>query len=198
MTMNPPQSIPDWLLDRLYAASQAPPRYEASLYGPMDSILATYFPPQQRFMVKPQGKVRPGYEYDVGDVRKSFDSYNEPVQPRGEGEEADVKIPDFIVVKGTATLTDDVPLLVVEIKRDDLDEATSIVQLGEYMGAFADKFGNFKFKGALVQSSKVLLYEWPTTAPFVPKLKKTSVITDVTFLKWVRNIAMDNWEVDAA
>jgi len=196
--MNPPQSIPDWLLDRLYAASQAPPRYEASLYGPMDSILATYFPPQQRFMVKPQGKVRPGYEYDVGDVRKSFDSYNEPVQPRGEGEEADVKIPDFIVVKGTATLTDDVPLLVVEIQRDDLDEATSIVQLGEYMGAFADKFGNFKFKGALVQSSKVLLYEWPTTAPFVPKLKKTSVITDVTFLKWVRNIAMDNWEVDAA
>jgi len=25
--------------------------------------------------------VRLGYEYDVGDVQKSFDSYNEPVQP---------------------------------------------------------------------------------------------------------------------
>jgi hypothetical protein len=158
MTMILPQSIPDWHLNRLHAASHAPPRYEASLYGPMNSILAMYFPPQQRFMVKPQGKVCPGYEYDVGDVRKSFDSYNEPVQPRGEGEEADVKIPDFIVVKGTATLTDDVPLLLVEIKHDDLDEATSIVQLGKYMGAFADKFSNLKFKGALVQSSKVSVH----------------------------------------
>jgi hypothetical protein len=167
-------------------------------------------------MVKPQGRVRPGYEYDVGEeVRKSVDSYNEPVQPRGEGEEANVKIPDFIVVKGTATLTDDVPLLVVEIKRDDVDETTSVIQLGEYMGVFAGKFGNFKFKGALVQGSKVsvyhyfttsntdfgekaLLYEWPTTAPFIPKLKKTTVITDVAFLNWVRKIAKDNWEVGAA
>src|SRR5882762_6289184 len=122
MTSAPPQSIPDWLLHRLHAASHAPPRYEASLYGPVDSILATYFPPEQRFMVKPQGKVRPGYEYDVGEVaRQSFDSYNHPVQPRGQGEENDVKIPDFIVVKGSATLTDDIPLLLVEIKRDDND-----------------------------------------------------------------------------
>src|SRR6266481_4890863 len=149
-----PQSIPNWLLHRLHAASEAPPRYEASLYGPLDSILATYFPPQQRFMVKPQGKVRQGYEYDVGEVRKSFDSYNEPVQPRGEGEEANVKIPDFIVVKGSATLTDDIPLLVVEVKRDDLDDVVARAQVTKYMGAFADKFGNFKFKGALVQSSK--------------------------------------------
>jgi hypothetical protein len=67
------------------------------------------------------------------------------------------------VVKGTATLTDDVPLLVVEIKRDDLDEATSIVQLGEYMGVFADKFGNFKFKRALVQSSKVSIHSYFAT-----------------------------------
>ena len=107
-------------------------------------------------MVKPQGKVRPGYEYDVGDVRKSFDSYNEPVQPRGEGEEANVKIPDFIVVKGSATLTDNIPLLVVEVKHDDLDDVVARAQVTEYMGAFSEKFGNVKFKAALVQGPKVL------------------------------------------
>jgi len=193
-----PQSIPDWLLHRLHAASQAPPRYEASLYGPVNSILATYFPPQQCFMVKPQGKVRPGYEYDVGEVvRQSFDSYNQPVQPRGQGDEADVKIPDFIVVKGSATLSDDVPLLVVEVKRDDSDDTVARMQITEYMGAFSEKFGNVKFKAALVQGSKVLLYEWPTTAPFIPILKKTTVVTDDTFLKWVRKVTKDHWEVDA-
>jgi hypothetical protein len=95
-----PRSIPDWLLHQLHVASQAPPRYETSLYGPVNSILATYFLPQQRFMVKPQGKVRPGYKYDVGEVvRQSFDPYNQPVQPWGQGDEANAKIPYFIVVK---------------------------------------------------------------------------------------------------
>jgi hypothetical protein len=122
----------------------------------MDSILATYFPPGQRFMVKPQGKVRPGYEYDVGEVvRQSFDSYNQPVQPRGQGEEDNVKIPDFILVKGSATLTDDIPLLLVEVKHDDSDDVVVRMQLSKYMGAFSDKFGNVKFKVALVQGSKV-------------------------------------------
>ena len=107
-------------------------------------------------MVKPQGKVRPGYEYDVGEViRQSFDSYNHPVQPRGQGEEDDVKILDFIVVKGSATLTDDIPLLLVEVKRDDNDDAVARMQLSEYMGAFSDKFGNVQFKAALVQGAKV-------------------------------------------
>jgi hypothetical protein len=161
MASTPPTSIPNWLLRRLEAASEEPPRYEASLYGPINSILATYFPPQQRFMVKPQGKVRPGYEYDIGEVeRQSFDSYNTPVQPRGrgQGDEADVKIPDFIVVKGSETMSDDIPLLIVEVKRDDSDDAVARLQLFEYMEAFSEKIGNVKFKAALVQGSKVSIY----------------------------------------
>lgn len=88
--------------------------------------------------------VHPRYEYNVGEVvRQSFDSYNQPVQPRGQGEEDDVKIPDIIVVKGSATLT------------DDSDDVVARMQLSEYMGTFSDKFGNVKFKVALVQGSKV-------------------------------------------
>jgi hypothetical protein len=110
-------------------------------------------------MVKPQGKVRPGYEYDVGEVvRQSFDSYHQPVQPQGQGDKADVKIPDFIVVQGSATLSDDVPLLVVEVKRDDSDNTVARMQITEYMGAFSEKFGDVKFKAALVQGSKVSIY----------------------------------------
>ena len=159
MASKVPQSIPDWLLHRLQMASQTPPRYEASLYGPINSILATYFLPQQRFIVKPQGRVRPGYEYNVGEVvRRSVDSYNQPVQPRRQGEEKNVKIPDFIVVKGSATLSNDVPLLIVEIKRDDSDDEVARFQISQYMDAFAIKLGNIAFKGALVQGSKVSIY----------------------------------------
>jgi hypothetical protein len=100
--------------------------------------------------------VHPRYEYNVGEVvRQSFDSYNQPVQPRGQGEEDDVKIPDIIVVKGSATLTDDIPLLLIKVKHDDSDDVVARMQLSEYMGTFSDKFGNVKFKVALVQGSKV-------------------------------------------
>ena len=83
--------------------------------------------------------------------RKPVDSYNEPVQPREQGDETDVKIPDFIVtvVKGAGTLTDDIPLLVVEVKRDDTGDKVEKTQILNYMGALADKIGNVKFKGGL-------------------------------------------------
>ena len=155
MALKLPQSIPDWLLQRLHAAGQTPPRYEASLYGPINGILATYFPPQQCFMVKPQGKVRPGYEFALEAGRRSVDSYNQAVQPRGEGNEADVKIPDFIVVKGSPTLTGDVPLLVVEVKHDDSGYDTAKNQITEYMDAFSDKFEGVKINGLLVLGSRV-------------------------------------------
>ena len=164
MASNLPQSMPDWLLRRWHAIGQTPPRYEASLYGPFNSILAMYFPPKQHFLVKPQGKVRPGYEYHVGEVaRRSFDSYNDAVQPRGQGDEKGVKIPDFIVVKGSATLSNDVPLLVVEIKRDDSDDQTATHQVINYMTALSLKFEGegverVRFKGVLVQGTKVSIY----------------------------------------
>lgn len=122
-------------------------------------------------------------------------TYNQPVQPRGQGEETNVKIPDFIVVKGSATLSGDVPLLIVEVKRDESDDVIARNQITNYMGAFITKFGNMKLKAALVQGSRVLLYEWPSTAPFMAVLKKTTVITDDTFLKWVRKVAKDHWDV---
>ena len=214
MSSKPPQSIPDWLLRRLRSISHTPPRYEASLYGPINGILATYFPPQQRFMVKPQGKVRPGYEYNVEEAeRMSFDSYNQLVQPRGQGlgDESNVKIPDFIVVKGSPTLSNDIPLLIVEVKRDASDDDLARLQILDYMIGFGRKFETRQFKGVLIQGSKVylfiliydiitrrlqvLLYEWSTTAPFAPIVKKTLTVTDDTFLKWVREVAKANWKV---
>lgn len=85
-------------------------------------------------------------------------TYNQPVQPRGQGEETNVKIPDFIVVKGSATLSGDVPLLIVEVKRDESDDVIARNQITNYMGAFITKFGNMKLKAALVQGSRVSIY----------------------------------------
>jgi hypothetical protein len=125
-----------------------------------------------------------------------------------------VKIPDFIVVKGAATLINDFPLLIVEVKHDDVDEKTSIVQLNEYMGTFSEKFKNIRIKDALIQGAKVsflsfcdqcidyynkvLLYEWSAGTTLHPVLKKTMTFIEDDFFRWIRKIVKDNWDVDAA
>ena len=79
------------------------------------------------------------------------------------------------------------------------------------MIGFGRKFETRQFKGVLIQGLKVylfiliydiitrrlqvLLYEWSTTAPFAPIVKKTLTVTDDTFLKWVREVAKANWKV---
>ena len=101
----PDLPIPPWLATRLRTAGgEGSPRYEASLYGPINCLLMWHFPVAQQYMIKPQGKIRPQYDSDIADgddlARISLDSYGGEVIPRDErGGEQSVKIPDFIVVK---------------------------------------------------------------------------------------------------
>ena len=68
---------PDWVFQRIIAVGgETGPRYEASLYGPVTCLLASYFPVADFFMIKPQGKIRPEFINDIDDtIRTSFNSY---------------------------------------------------------------------------------------------------------------------------
>ena len=139
--------IPAWLADRLWAAGgNEAPRYEASLYGPINSLLMWHFPVAQQFMIKPQALIRPEYineildDHNVELVRVSLDSYSGEVISRDEkGEEQSLKRPDFIVVKATPSLHNDQLLLVVEIKRQGVQLQSAKEQIAEYFGSLADK-----------------------------------------------------------
>jgi len=77
---------------------------EASLYGPINSLLTFHFPVVRQYMIKPQGKIRPQHSSDIADdeemVRVSLDSYDGEVLSRDEkGGEQSVKVPDFTVSK---------------------------------------------------------------------------------------------------
>src|SRR5258707_7469287 len=197
--------IPDWLAARLQSAGgQLSPRYEASLYGPINCLLTWYFPITQQFMIKPQGKIRPQYSSDIVDdedlVRVSLDSYGGEVLSRDEsGGEQSVKIPDFTVVKATASLHNDRVLMIVEAKHPDMSLDAAKGQMAEYFGSLVDKHrfsdGGPLFdhlEGLLVLGSTVLLAHLPTPGgqvAFSPPFD----ITDNIVHNFIRRIAVANW-----
>lgn len=147
--------VPEWVYKRL-AKTGAGARYEASLYGPLNAFLTSYFPPHQTFMVKPQPKIRPHFEADANDPqsRPSLDSYHAAVLPRRFGGWEDpLKSPDFIVVKPTSGPHDDRVLVVVEVKLKHVSEEHAEEQLIDYMGLLLDKYredtGQAIFDGTL-------------------------------------------------
>ena len=79
---------PQWVYERLAATGgEDRARYKASLYGPLNAFLTSYFGVDQNFMVKPQPKIQLEFIGDSEDVlfRPSLDSYHAEVLPRSLG-----------------------------------------------------------------------------------------------------------------
>jgi hypothetical protein len=202
----PNTPMPGWLVDRIKATgSSLKPRYEASLYGPINTLLTWRFPAHRQFMVKPQGKIRPHYATDDADLgeegmaRLSLDSYRSEVLPRGMiGREQGVMVPDFILTKASASLNADRVLAVVEVKPSDMDDLAALGQLGEYLGMFQDKVtvdGQPLFAtlyGLLVIGHHVIILtvEGPGAAP---KESQRYDITSQVVHNFLETIAAENW-----
>ncbi|KAE9385891.1 hypothetical protein BT96DRAFT_1006642 [Gymnopus androsaceus JB14] len=85
-------------------------------------------------MVKPIPRLRTAVSESTTDgTPRSINSYNREVEVRNDDD-----LPDFVVVKATASLYDDRALLIWELKRDDADAAQTSVQLTRYLGWAAD------------------------------------------------------------
>ena len=54
----PPLQPQNRLIERLRNTVTSNPHYEATWYGPYNAVLSHYFPYQQRFLIKPQPKLR--------------------------------------------------------------------------------------------------------------------------------------------
>jgi hypothetical protein len=135
---------PAWVYARINFAGEAlGARYEASLYGPINAFLASYFLLERCFMTKPQPKIRPDYEVDPAEPqpRSSVDSYNSPVVSRADGgKEYPLREPDFITVKATHDIANDRVVLVVEVKPYGTNVIHARAQLEDYMETLAQKY----------------------------------------------------------
>jgi hypothetical protein len=134
---------PPWVYLRINAAGgPAGARYEASLYGPINAYLGSYFPVSRLFIIKPQPKLRPDFDIDPNDpTRHSIDSYHSPVLSRAEGgKEVPLKEPDFIVAKATADINNDRIIVVIEIKPYGADPDNARSQLEDYLEIVARKY----------------------------------------------------------
>jgi len=118
----PVRPLDEWLQRRLASTIEEDLRFEASFYGPINSLLTHVFPLQQRFMVKPQPKLHPvaGMPPPQSEAesseRVSIDSMNNVVQSRKAGR-VSTDEPDFIVVKAGFEYGGDLALAVVEVKK---------------------------------------------------------------------------------
>jgi len=120
-----PVIIPQWLLDRFKAIYTNAPHYEASYYGPMNSLLTVYFPAADGFMVKPQARLR---QAPTPGARTSIDSQGQRV-----GTFDTDGNPDFLVGIGSAKLHCDIPLLIYELKKEGESFADVAPQMDEYI-----------------------------------------------------------------
>jgi hypothetical protein len=98
-------------------------RYEASFYGPINSLLTHVFPLRQRFMVKPQPKLHPvagmppPHSEAESSGRVSINSMKNAVQSRKAGR-VSTDEPDFIIVKAGFEYGGDLALAIIEVKKN--------------------------------------------------------------------------------
>jgi hypothetical protein len=150
--------LDDWLDSRLRSTVTEDLRYEASIYGPINALLGHVFPLGQRFMVKPQPKLRPLVLAEPGKERVSIDSMNNPMEDRKLGREK-VHEPDFIVVKAGAVYGGDEPLVLVEVKRNGTPSAYDWDQMLRYMHSIKEKQKATSFRGYFVVGEKTYIYK---------------------------------------
>src|SRR5882762_3461538 len=123
-TFPPVRPLDEWLERRLASTMKEDLRYEASFYGPINSLLTHVSPLRQWFMVKPQPKLHPvagmppQHSEAESSRRVSIDSMNNAVQSRKAGR-VSTDEPDFIVVKAGFEYGGDLALAIVEVKKHE-------------------------------------------------------------------------------
>jgi len=112
-----------------------------------------------------------------------------------KGPEPNICIPDFIVAKASEFLTQDVSLLIVEVKVGEPDSWDSI-QMGTYMEAYIDAHDDAKdLVGLLVWSSMVEIHKYDVTTGMVKVEPKKHGINSKHIRELLRRISSDNWAI---
>ncbi|KAG2123468.1 hypothetical protein DEU56DRAFT_760026 [Suillus clintonianus] len=119
--------IEPWLISRIQNLIAQEVHYENSWYGPINTLLSTYFPVYEGFLVKPQARLRTRTD-STHSSTSSVDSSDQPVQTRSDG-----TFPGFIVARGFPELHEDIPFLILEAKNLDEGPGVTAIQKDKYI-----------------------------------------------------------------
>ncbi|OCB91454.1 hypothetical protein A7U60_g1299 [Sanghuangporus baumii] len=164
--------FPDWLQQRLqnqFDPTQRPSApYEFSLYGVINELLFSQFPPDRKFIIKPQASLRATH-YAGSQVPVSGSFSQAPQQPNTSGGASSNQIPilaDFVVVKGHEELNHDIIVCIVEVKRDEVSKDQAVQQISEYLlRATAERWNVGYLQSFLVCGDKWWTYSIDATQP---------------------------------
>ncbi|KAL6308546.1 hypothetical protein BKA93DRAFT_763069 [Sparassis latifolia] len=149
-----------------------PPSMEASWYGPIDRLANIIFS-DDRCMVKPQTKLRASAHEEADDEESegsdeeeqdeefwkegfSTDSMGKAVE--ASSRHTTVYIPDFVVVLSDGIR--DIPLMCIEVKKNNESQVSSIGQLRKYMMILGDKDPHEDFVGMLVLGGRFYTFRF--------------------------------------
>lgn len=218
--MMPNQLLPslqpeEWLTERLTNVGASDPHYEASWYGPYNALLSHYFPYQQRFLIKPQPRIRHPF-IDDGDFSfSSIEAESSIVMdgPITADTDAPVTsfgglarhsgftfIPDFIVAKATKFTSQDTALLLVEVKvREPATHSakrSNSYQMNKYMSTLVDQMlEGAKLVGLLVCGTDVTVCRGEGASQvYVEEAEIAHNINSPTIRELLLGVAQNNWD----
>lgn len=206
----PPLHPEDWLAERFVHIAEFDPRFESSWYGLHIALLSHYFPYQQKFLIKPQPRIRDLYEEEP-----SFSSIQAESSMTADSEVSFVgdasitstgvltlpglsyRVPDFTVTKATQYATHDRLLLLVEVKPREPDEADWIVYTAQ-MDGYMEAAGQHLEKGAslvglLICGTTVQVRRLAGPEAQITVDKTTYKLSSVAIRQLLHDISEDNW-----
>ena len=131
--------------------------WEYALYGILNSILVSQFPPQGHFLVKPQGIFRTLLGAGVPPQNQHRTPYC------GHGTAPEAHNPDFIIAKSGNSVYRDFIIAIVEVKAMGTSFPAAAVQLEGYLERAAkEPFVAGKLYGFLVIHNRVYIYHYNT------------------------------------
>ncbi|KIY53289.1 hypothetical protein FISHEDRAFT_55360 [Fistulina hepatica ATCC 64428] len=135
-----------------------PPLFEASLYGPLNSLLNMLFPAIDHYMVQPQALLQNSYpsEHPFPDS---------PIRPRADGfpHPWDLFRPDFAVVKVDPNGEfPDIIVAIIVVKRTDETLGAAWCRLSHYAQVAFPKCRYENTRSFLVVGDKITEYRYKT------------------------------------
>jgi hypothetical protein len=103
------------------------------------------------------------------------------------------KIPDFMEHKATSSVSDDILVALIEVKKSGISELLATLQMSKYMGIAATKENRAaELKGFLVLGDQTMVYQLQSASHDAPVSVRECVPTcGEKFEKYLRDIAAE-------
>ena len=208
----PPLHPKEWLAERFIRVAESDPRFESSWYGLHIALLSHYFPYQNKFLIKPQPKVRDSYEEELSFYSDRAETSMSSDLDGGFAGDTSITstgvltlpglsyhIPDFTVTKATQFTTHDKLLLLVEVKPREPENMKDWKSFGAQMEAYMDAASHHLEKGAslvglLICGTVAQVCKLARPGAEIVTDRKRYDVNSIAIRQLLHDLAEENWD----